>query len=114
MSKRELTFTDEGTEAYRRMVEEIVRENFTALDTSGSFKEGGEGSRRDMAEYDLKDYMDLDELERAFGQGDTVLEGVWYIAEAATNPVLMMMVNDSRERARAALGRIREFRAAWG
>jgi hypothetical protein len=113
MDKRELTFTDEGTNAYMRMVEEIVRENFTALDTAGSYEEGGVGSRRDMAEDDLKS-VDLDELEGSFEQIDKVLEGVWYIAESMGNHVLMMVVNDSRERSRIALERVQEFRATWG
>lgn len=114
MGKQDVTLADEGTNAYMRMVEEIVRENFTALDTAGSFEEGGDGSQRDMVEGDLKDHMDLDELEAAFRQVDIILEGVWYIAEGTNNPVLMMIVTDSRTRARAALGRIREFRATYG
>jgi hypothetical protein len=106
VDKRELT-TDEGTEAYRRMVGEIVRENFTALDTSG------EWSRRDAVEDDHKDHMDLGEFEAAFKQADKFLEGIWYIAES-TNPVAVMVVSDARQRTRNALERVQEFRATWG
>ena len=111
MTEQPETRLDEETEAYCRMVEEVVRENFTALDTAESFAAGGSGSQRDMVESDLKEYMDLDELERAFRQGDTLLKGVWFIAEAFSNAVFMMVVSDARERARTALRRIEEFRA---
>ena len=103
MTKEEITLTDEGTEAYRRLVEEILREHFTALHPL----------QREAAEADLADEMDLDELEAALRQADKLLEGFWHIAEAA-NPVAHMMVNDTRERTRAALERVHEFRATWG
>jgi hypothetical protein len=64
------------------------------------------------AEYDLKEDLDLDELEASFRQADRLLEGFWYIAE--DYPVLMMVVSDARERTRNALERVQEFRATWG
>ena len=36
------------------------------------------------------------------------------MAEAANNPVAMMVVSDTRYRTRNALERVREFRATWG
>jgi hypothetical protein len=112
MTEQETAHLDEGTITYLRMVEEIVRENFTALDTSDSYAEGGDGSRRDVAEDDLKD-LDLDQLEGEFRRLGTVLEGFWYIAEAMDSVVGMMVVTDARERARAALERVQEHRATW-
>ena len=112
MTEQGTAHLDEGTIAYLRMVEEIVRENFTALDTFGSYADGGEGSRRDMAEEALKD-LDLDELEGDFRRLDTVLEAFWHITDAMGSPVGMMVVTDARERARNALERVQEHRATW-
>jgi hypothetical protein len=112
MTEQETAHLDEGTIAYLRMVEEIVRENFTALDTGDSYAEGGLGSRRNLAEDDLKT-LDLDQLEGEFRRLDTVLEGFWFIAEAMGSPVGMMVVADARERAQAALERVQEHRATW-
>ena len=112
MTEQETAHLDEGTIAYLRMVEEIVRANFTALDTSDSYAEGGDGLRRDMAEDDLKS-LDLDELEGEFRRLDTVLEGFWYIAESMPSPVALVLVSDARDKAQAALERVQEFRATW-
>ena len=112
MTEQETPHLDEGTTAYLEMVEEIVRENFTALDTSGSYAEGGTGSRRDMAEEALKS-LDLDELEGELRRLDTVLEGFWHITESMGSLVAMAVVSDARERAWAALERVQQFRATW-
>jgi hypothetical protein len=113
MSRREIAFMDEGTEAYCRMVEEMVRENFDALDTSGS-EEGGRGSQREAVEATLKESLDLDELEAGFKQADELLEGFWQIGHAVDNTVLQIVIGDARERERDALERVQEFRATWG
>ena len=89
------------------MVEEIVREHFTALDTSGSVAEGGTGSQRDAAENDLKVHVNLWELEDGLNHTDQMLEGCWYIA-SVISPVALMVVSDARERTRAALRRVQE------
>ncbi len=51
-----------GTISCSRLLEEIVREYFDALDTSDSVQAGGFGSQREMTEADLKN-LDLDGLE---------------------------------------------------
>ena len=58
------------------MVQEIVREHFTALDTSGSVEEGGFGSQRDAAENDLnKKHLHLWELEGDLNDTEYMLDG---------------------------------------
>jgi hypothetical protein len=106
--KGELAVVDKGAEAYRRMVERIVRENFAALDAPG------ESIRREVAEMDLKENTDLDQLEHDLGQIDTVLEGFWYVADGMDNVVLQLFISDARESARAALELVREHREEWG
>ena len=108
MTEQERTYVDEGTLAYMRLVEEIVREYFVALDTSGSVEEGGSGSQRELTEDDLKNELDLWELEDAFNDTDKLLEGFWHTA-FVVNPVATMVVNDCRERTRSALARVHEF-----
>jgi hypothetical protein len=108
MTEQERTIREEGTIAYLRLVEEIVREHFDALDTSGSVEEGGFGSQREAAEGDLKKHLDLWELEGALNDTDQLLEGFWHVAQVV-NPVALIAVSDARERVRAALERVQEF-----
>ena len=108
MTEQERTYVDKGTLAYMRLVEEIVREYFDALDTSGSVEESGSCSQRELTEDDLKNELDLWELEDAFNDTDKLLKGFWHTA-FVVNPVATMVVNDCRERTRAALARVHEF-----
>ncbi len=112
MTEQERTYLDEGTIAYLRLVEEIVRENFDALDTSDSEAEGGEGSYRDATENDLK-RLDLEELERDLLQTQRLLDGFHRTAEAV-NPVAQMALVEAQERTEAALERVQAHRATWG
>jgi hypothetical protein len=111
MDKRELTFTDEGAEAYRRLVEEIVRLDF-ALDATPIAS--GEESYRDVVEYELKECRDLDELEADLERADEILEGYWQIASALRSSTLMAVIGGATDRARAARRRVRAHREEWG
>jgi hypothetical protein len=91
-------------DAHERLVEEIVRGYFGALDTSGSLEGGGMGSQRDAVEGDLKS-LTREELYFALTDTDRFLESVYDIAEQ-TNVVATAVISDAHNRVKAALERV--------
>jgi hypothetical protein len=111
MSRQDETFTDEGTEAYLRMVEEIVREDF-AVDATPYGP--GEESHRDVVEEALKTELDLDGLEADLERADEILESYWEIASTLRSSALMAVIGEATQRTRAAKRRVRAHRERWG
>ena len=96
------------TDAHKRVVEEIVRDFFDALDTSDSVEEGGMGSQREAVEYDLGK-LSPEELCDALKQTERFLYHLWDVA-GEMNYVATAVVSDAHNRAKAALERVEEAR----
>jgi hypothetical protein len=92
---------------YKQLVEDIVRDIFTALDTDDSIEEGGFGSQREVAEDDLKG-LSREELLSDIEQTERFLSTVWTIAAELDNLVAMTAVADAQQRVEAALERVKE------
>ncbi len=96
------------TNAHERLVEEIVRDFFDALDTSDSIKEGGMGSQREAVEGDLK-RLDPEEFYHSLKRMERVLSRAWdavyemdYLASA--------ILSDTENSVKAARERVEEAR----
>jgi hypothetical protein len=96
-----------NTTEYERLVEDIVRGIFTALDTEDSTEDGGFGSQREVAEDDLKG-LSREELVSDIEQTERFLSTVWTIAAELDNLVAMTAVADAQQRVEAALERVKE------
>ncbi len=95
---------------HERLVEEVVRCYFDALDTSDSTEEGGMGSQREAVENDLKRldpedfYRSLKRLERVLSRSWNAVYEMDYVASA--------VLADTENRVRAALERVEEARGS--
>ena len=96
-----------NTTEYERLVEDIVRGIFTALDTEDNTEDGGFGSQREVAEDDLKG-LSREELVSDIEQTERFLSTVWTIAAELDNLVAMTAVADAQQRVEAALERVKE------
>jgi hypothetical protein len=91
---------DAETSTHERLVEEIVRGVFTALDTSGDW------SQRDAAEDTWKE-LEPDELLRQLERADDVVQGFLELMDGLyqagiRNDVVYTALDDCRERVREA------------
>ena len=81
---------------HERLVEEVVREIFTALDTSDSAEEGGRGSQREAIEEMLKQ-LSPEELADQLRAATVIVEGFDEAAQGM-NVVMVTALSDCRER----------------
>ena len=85
---------------HERVVEEIVREIFTALDTSDSAEDGGRGSQREAIEEMLKQ-LSPEELADQLRAATVIVEGFVEAADGM-NWAVLTALSDCRERVREA------------
>ena len=85
---------------HERVVEDIVREIFTALDTSDSAEDGGRGSQREAIEEMLKQ-LSPEELADQLRAATVIVEGFVEAADGM-NWAVLTALSDCRERVREA------------
>ena len=100
----------QSTDAHKRVVEEIVRDFFDALDTSDSVEEGGMGSQREAVEADLK-RLEPEEFYRSLKRLERVLIRAWD-AVYEMDYVASAVLSDVENRVKAALERVEEARGS--